>query len=93
MKTIIVAALLGLAAGNALAQDNAQNQSACMGDAMTYCSAYVPDQGRIAACLRQNRARISPACQAAIGGAPAQRKTAKKRVRRSAVDEVSSARS
>jgi hypothetical protein len=85
MKTVLAAAALVLAAGAAHAQNTAANQSACMGDAMAYCSAFVPDQGRIAACLQQNRARISPACQAAIGGTPGETRAAKKkRPRRSA---------
>lgn len=90
MKMAIAAAALTLVASGAFAQNSARNEAACMNDAMTYCSAYVPDEGRIAACLQQNRARISPACQAAIGGAPTARKastkasskSAKKRARR-----------
>jgi hypothetical protein len=41
-------------------------QQACMQDAMSVCSAFIPDRERVAACLISNRARISPACRSAL---------------------------
>lgn len=68
--------------GAARAQNTAADPSARVGDAMTYCSADIPDQGRIAACPRQDRARISSSRQAAIGGAPGEGRRAKRERRR-----------
>nr|WP_291866645.1 hypothetical protein [Bradyrhizobium sp.] len=41
-----------------------EQQQACSGDAMRLCSAYVPDVGRITACMRQNKSQLSPGCRA-----------------------------
>ena len=63
--------VLGLAAGalmlfqaNAYAQDQAAGQQACGNDVFAICQQAIPDQGRIAACLRANFRRVSPACRA-----------------------------
>ena len=63
--------VLGLAAGalillqaNAYAQDQAAGQQACGNDVFSICQQAIPDQGRIAACLRANFRRVSPACRA-----------------------------
>jgi hypothetical protein len=62
--------VLGLAAGalmllqtNAYAQDQAAGQQACGNDVFALCQQAIPDQGRIAACLRANFRRVSPACR------------------------------
>lgn len=44
----------------------AQQEAACSGDATQFCGAEIPDEQRIAACLRANRARISEACRAIL---------------------------
>jgi hypothetical protein len=46
------------------AQGTASERSACMGDALSFCGAFVPDVDRITACLKQNVSRLSPACRA-----------------------------
>jgi hypothetical protein len=46
--------------------DEQQGRAACMIDAMTVCSQFIPDRERIAACLLSNRNRISAACQDAL---------------------------
>jgi len=63
--------VLGLAAGalmlfqaNAYAQDQAAGQQACGNDVFAICQQAIPDQSRIAACLRANFSRVSPACRA-----------------------------
>ncbi len=43
-----------------------ENQNACMNDAMTVCSQFIPDRSRVAGCLMHNRARISLACRAQL---------------------------
>lgn len=64
---ITIAAFSVLAAfvsSGASAQGTAEQQSACTGDALQFCGADIPDVTRIEACLRQNEARLSPACRA-----------------------------
>ena len=43
-----------------------EDQQACMNDALTVCSQFVPDRDRVASCLISNRSRISPACRMAL---------------------------
>jgi hypothetical protein len=43
-------------------------QHPCAGDAQSICSAFIPDRAKVASCLFQNKAKLSPACSAAIGG-------------------------
>ena len=43
-----------------------QDQQACMSDAMTVCSQFIPDRERVAGCLISNRSRISVACRQAL---------------------------
>jgi hypothetical protein len=63
--------ILGLAAGalllfqaSAYAQDMQAGQQACGNDVFALCQQAIPDQGRIAACLRANFKRVSPTCRA-----------------------------
>lgn len=46
--------------------DPQDGQQACMTDALTVCSQFVPDRERVASCLISNRSRISPACRTAL---------------------------
>ena len=43
-------------------------QHACAGDAQSICSEFIPDRGKVASCLFKNKARLSAACAAALGG-------------------------
>jgi hypothetical protein len=43
-------------------------QHPCTGDAQSICSAFIPDRAKVASCLFQNKARLSPACRTALGG-------------------------
>lgn len=43
-----------------------ENQNACINDAMTVCSQYIPDRSRVASCLINNRRRISAPCRAQL---------------------------
>jgi hypothetical protein len=43
-----------------------EDQRACMNDALTVCSQFVPDRDRVAGCLISNRSRISPACRVVL---------------------------
>ena len=51
----------------AVAQDNQgtpEQQQACTPDVFRLCGAYIPDAGRITACLRQNTPLLSDPCRA-----------------------------
>lgn len=70
MRTVLALASLtaaiscGAFLGPVFAEES--GQQACMQDAMSVCSAYIPDRERVASCLISNRARISPACRTAL---------------------------
>jgi hypothetical protein len=65
----IVAAILLLGTTFATAQEERrdrgtkQEQEACTPDVYRLCSAEIPDEKRIVACLRHNRNKLSPACR------------------------------
>jgi hypothetical protein len=50
----------------AASADEREDQSACMNDAMTVCSQFIPDRERVASCLIANPTRISQACRTAL---------------------------
>jgi len=41
-------------------------QQACTPDVFRLCSAAIPDEKRIVACLKRNKAKLSPACRKVI---------------------------
>ena len=43
-------------------------QNPCVGDAQSICSEFIPDRAKVASCLFKNKAQLSQACSAAIGG-------------------------
>ena len=43
-----------------------EDQQACMNDALTICSQFIPDRDRVASCLISNRSRITAACRVAL---------------------------
>ncbi len=51
------------------AQGTPEMEQACTPDVMRLCNAEVPDVARITACMKRNRANLSPACSAAAFGA------------------------
>lgn len=61
-RFVVAAALTLLSAGAAIAQ-SAEEQNACMSDAFRVCSATIPDKTRTIACMVQNKAKLSTACQ------------------------------
>ena len=81
MKIKIALALVFLTIVPATASAQSQeDQNACMNDAFNVCGNAIPDRDRVAACLRRNIKRISPACRAVMTrhhGKPSRR--AKKR--------------
>ena len=65
IKFVLAVALVALTpiAASAYTQED---QNACMDDAFSICGQYIPDRGRVAACLAANQSRISSACRAAM---------------------------
>ncbi len=65
--TTLALGLFTLAVAPVAATAGAQeDRQACMNDALTVCGQFIPDRGRIEACLYANRSRISQACQAVL---------------------------
>jgi hypothetical protein len=64
MNRIMLAVALTVAtfSTGALAQSN-EEQQACMNDAFRVCSATIPDRNKTIACMVQNKAQLSAACQ------------------------------
>jgi len=60
--TLAVALTVATFSTGALAQ-TAEDQQACMNDAFRVCSATIPDRNRTIACMVQNKAQLSAACQ------------------------------
>jgi hypothetical protein len=57
-----MAALLAVGAAHAASQD--EQEKACRGDAMHFCSAEIPNKDKITACMKQHISELSPACRA-----------------------------
>lgn len=57
-------AALALVSAPASAQGTAEERSACMGDAFSFCASDIPDVPAIEACLIRNESKLSPACRA-----------------------------
>lgn len=51
-----------MVAADAKAQVSAEAEQACTPDVFRLCNAYIPDRGRITACLRANRRALSAPC-------------------------------
>jgi hypothetical protein len=53
-----------VAVGAAHAATRDQQEKACRGDAMKFCSAEIPNKEKITACMKQHKRELSPGCQA-----------------------------
>ena len=60
--TLAVALTVATFSTGALAQSS-EDQQACMNDAFRVCSATIPDRNKTIACMVQNKAKLSAACQ------------------------------
>jgi hypothetical protein len=40
----------------------------CASDAQSICSEFIPDRAKVASCLFKNKAKLSSACRAELGG-------------------------
>ncbi|MFT3731977.1 MAG: hypothetical protein QM780_11245 [Hyphomicrobium sp.] len=47
---------------------SADEQQACTSDVFRLCSAYIPNEDRIVACLNKHMAKLSPACRSVMKG-------------------------
>jgi hypothetical protein len=58
--------VLGLAASPASAQPGrtAEAEQACTPDAMRLCGEFIPDVGRITACMKSKRSQLTSQCRA-----------------------------
>ena len=52
------------------ARPEGAHQRACRPDVKKYCQGVKPGEGRIIACLKENSAKLSPACAERLGKAP-----------------------
>ncbi len=50
-------------------------QAWCQNDALRLCNAEIPDAAKVAACLRANRASLSPDCKKVFSAAPKHHRT------------------
>ena len=71
-KFALTAALSGLvlllgSSANAQYRGTPEMQQACTPDVMRLCNDDVPDVDKIVACMKRNRANLSPACGAVFG--------------------------
>lgn len=65
-STLILALTTGAALAEPVVVDRAVLKQYCTGDYLTYCGNLAPDGPEVQACFRQNKAKLSPNCQAAI---------------------------
>ncbi|MGB9366119.1 MAG: hypothetical protein WCE79_08905 [Xanthobacteraceae bacterium] len=54
-------------------------QHPCAGDAQSICSEFIPDRAKVASCLFKNKARLSSACSASLGGGKSAKASGKKK--------------
>jgi hypothetical protein len=71
----LVAAFLLAGAGSCLAHSGtADEQQACTPDVFRLCSAQIPNEDRIVACLNRHVAKLSPACRSVMSGKPTKKR-------------------
>lgn len=66
---VLIAAFLCAGAETGFAHSGtADEQQACTPDVFRLCSAQIPSETRIVACLNRNMAKLSPACRSVMRG-------------------------
>lgn len=60
----VVGSLLGSVRAGSAEGFTPEQRSACTPDAFRLCSSEIPNVSAITACMRKNRANLSPACKA-----------------------------
>ena len=69
---VLIAIAITLPSSASLAQGTRAQRMACSGDVWRLCSSAIPNVDRIVACLKRERARLSPGCQSVFNDAEAQ---------------------
>ena len=60
---VLFGLMLGVTSASASEQDA---QAACTSDVMRFCQEFIPDHGRIAACLGKHHRALAPACRSVM---------------------------
>jgi hypothetical protein len=76
LKAVLAAGLLALALATPAGAQRADDMrggggNPCVGDAQSICSEFIPDRAKVASCLFRNKAKLTPACRAELGGGKA----------------------
>jgi hypothetical protein len=69
-----LAALAGIMPAAAQVRDSPEARQACTPEVFRLCNDFVPDAGKITACLQRNRVRLVPECRRFISGGVAPRR-------------------
>jgi hypothetical protein len=75
MAPLVVALFLGSASSCFAHSGTQDEQQACTPDVFRLCSAQIPNEDRIVACLNRHLAKLSPACRSVMTGGPAKAKS------------------
>lgn len=60
--------LIALASPTPASAQQTDAEIACQPDVFRLCEQFVPDRGKITACLRKNRLRLNPECRKVFSG-------------------------
>lgn len=63
LTPVAIAAAFCFITVTASAEDSADAEAACTPDVFRLCSAYIPSEDKIVACLIRNKTKLSPACR------------------------------
>ena len=77
LSLVMATALAGAAASAADNPNRAAVRQACQADISSLCAGIQPGGGRIRACLRQNKDKLSQGCRSAIAEAMQARRAAR----------------
>jgi hypothetical protein len=64
--------VLSLGSGTAFAEGSRAQQNACRPDVFRLCGRFIPNVGKIVACLRGNEAQLNGACRQVMFGGHAE---------------------
>jgi hypothetical protein len=67
VRAAVVALALAAGVTAGIAAGTEAQRQACTGDVFRLCSSDIPNVDRIVACLKRERSKLSPACQAVFG--------------------------
>jgi hypothetical protein len=51
---------------SSIAMGTAEERAACMPEAFRLCSPYIPNVGKVIACLKEKKAELNPGCRKAV---------------------------